>query len=334
MLVSTECGGEGRNFEFCTRLVLFDLPWDPMVVEQRIGRLDRIGRAIPVEIVYFRPPDGLGASVAKLFESLGLFRQPLGGMQRELAVVEQAIAGAAVAGEATLAPDTFEAIVQEAREADDRIREAAYHQLHRDPYRREMADEILARVPPDLQELTEDVIVDACERLGLGVERQRGDAVYSVEMGTQAVVESLPGVPGGSSYLGTFDRAEAVENETLDFYASGHPLVEGVLAHLDEAPRGRVSLLHARAAGIDRDAFGLLGIYKNGPRFEAVAVDLEGKERPEWAAILTRRPLRSRRVNAETWVRQPGWPDLVRSLADRMASRGRPVAVAAFRIGS
>ena len=44
MLVSTECGGEGRNFEFCTRLVLFDLPWNPMLVEQRIGRLDRIGR--------------------------------------------------------------------------------------------------------------------------------------------------------------------------------------------------------------------------------------------------------------------------------------------------
>ena len=51
LLVSTECGGEGRNFEFCRRLVLFDLPWKPSVVEQRIGRLDRIGRRIPVEVV-------------------------------------------------------------------------------------------------------------------------------------------------------------------------------------------------------------------------------------------------------------------------------------------
>jgi ATP-dependent helicase HepA len=333
MLVSTECGGEGRNFEFCTRLVLFDLPWDPMVVEQRIGRLDRIGRKIPVEIVYFRPPDGLGAAVAALYESLGLFRQPLGGMQRELAVVERAITEAVVAGEATLATETFESIVREAREADDRIREAAYHELHREPYRREMADEILGRVPPDLEELTEDVIIDACERLGLGVERQRGDAVYSVELGSQAMVESLPGVPGGSSFLGTFDRAEAVEKETIDFLASGHPLVEGILAHLEEAPRGRVTLLHATVKGMGQDAFGLLAIYKDGPRFDAVAVDLEGNERPEWVEILTRRPLRSKRVNAETWTRQPGWPDLVRSLATRVAPRGRPVAVAAFRIG-
>ena len=43
VLVSTECGGEGRNFEFCHRLVLFDMPWSPATVEQRIGRLDRIG---------------------------------------------------------------------------------------------------------------------------------------------------------------------------------------------------------------------------------------------------------------------------------------------------
>ena len=70
LLVSTECGGEGRNFEFCRRLVLFDLPWKPSVVEQRIGRLDRIGRRIPVEVVYFRPPGGIGADVVRLFEAL------------------------------------------------------------------------------------------------------------------------------------------------------------------------------------------------------------------------------------------------------------------------
>ena len=73
MLVSTECGGEGRNFEFCTRLVLFDLPWNPVTVEQRIGRLDRIDRSLPVEIVYFRPASMLGGAVVSLYESLGLF---------------------------------------------------------------------------------------------------------------------------------------------------------------------------------------------------------------------------------------------------------------------
>ena len=91
LLVSTECGGEGRNFEFCRRLVLFDLPWKPSVVEQRIGRLDRIGRRIPVEVVYFRPPTGLGRDVVRLFEGLGLFREPLAGLETQLAHVQGAL---------------------------------------------------------------------------------------------------------------------------------------------------------------------------------------------------------------------------------------------------
>ena len=91
LMVSTEAGGEGRNFEFCRRLILFDLPWKPTVVEQRIGRLDRIGRHLPVEIVYFRPPGGIGADVVRAFETLGVFREPLAGLEPQLAHVEGAI---------------------------------------------------------------------------------------------------------------------------------------------------------------------------------------------------------------------------------------------------
>ena len=57
--------------------------------------------------------------------------------------------------------------------------------------------------------------------MGLHVEAQRGVATYSIELGNRAMVESLPGVPGGSHFLGTFDREEAVENESIDFFASG-----------------------------------------------------------------------------------------------------------------
>ena len=92
LLVSTEAGGEGRNFEFCHRLVLYDLPWKPSTVEQRIGRLDRIGRRIPVEIVYFRPASGIGADVVRLFERLGLFREPMAG-RRAAARARRARAG-------------------------------------------------------------------------------------------------------------------------------------------------------------------------------------------------------------------------------------------------
>lgn len=44
VLVSTEVGGEGRNLQFCNGMVNFDLPWNPMAIEQRIGRIHRIGQ--------------------------------------------------------------------------------------------------------------------------------------------------------------------------------------------------------------------------------------------------------------------------------------------------
>ncbi|HEX2956635.1 MAG TPA: RNA polymerase-associated protein RapA [Chitinispirillaceae bacterium] len=56
VLISSESGSEGRNFQFCSHLVLFDLPWNPELLEQRIGRLDRIGQGdtITIHIPYFK----------------------------------------------------------------------------------------------------------------------------------------------------------------------------------------------------------------------------------------------------------------------------------------
>jgi ATP-dependent helicase HepA len=329
VLVSTECGGEGRNFEFCRRLVLFDLPWSPLVAEQRVGRLDRIGRQLPVEIVHFVPPSGIGRDVVTLFEALGLFREPLASLEPELSRVEAALETAALSSSGSLSPARFQAIVDGSRAAQSRVREAAWREMHRDPYRPEMAEAILARVPPDLDALNEDVVTATCERLFLHVEPHAGH-VFSIELGNQALVDSLPGVPGGSSFLGTFDREEAVADERLDFFASGHPLVEGVLAHLGESPLGRVAVLAVRI-GADKGV-ALLALYKDGPVFEAVAVDSAGRLRPEWAASLRARPLRTRRI-APGLLAEPGWAETVRRMAAALDPSRRLVALAVAIVG-
>jgi superfamily II DNA or RNA helicase len=51
LLISTESGGEGRNLQFCNTMINFDLPWNPMTIEQRIGRIHRIGQ--PREVFVF-----------------------------------------------------------------------------------------------------------------------------------------------------------------------------------------------------------------------------------------------------------------------------------------
>jgi ATP-dependent helicase HepA len=329
LLVSTECGGEGRNFEFCRRLVLFDLPWSPLVAEQRIGRLDRIGRRLPVEIVHFVPPDGIGRDTAGLFSGLGLFREPLAGLEPELARVEAALEMAALSPSGRLVPDRLDVIVAGTRAAQSRIREAAWREMHRDPFRAEMAESILARVPEDLDALNEDVVTAACERLCFHVE-PHADHVFSIELGNEALVDSLPGVPGGTSFLGTFEREEAVADERLDFFAAGHPLVEGLLAHLDESPLGRVAALRV-TMGAEK-GLALLALYKDGPAFETVVVDASGQRRPDWAAAMRRRPLRLRRLSPAA-TRDPGWLAAIGRLARGLDAARRPVAVAALVIG-
>jgi ATP-dependent helicase HepA len=331
VLVSTECGGEGRNFEFCRRLVLFDLPWNPTAVEQRIGRLDRIGRTRPVEVVRFRPPSGLARGVADFYERLGVFREPLGGVERELAPVEGAIADAAVRGVDTLPEDLVETMVETARDALARERNAAYRELHRDPFRPDLAGSILARVPEDLDEMTREVVLGASEMLGFHVEPHQDGSYWSIEFGNRARVDSLPGVPGGATFVGTFDRETAVADESLDYFGSGHPFVEGILAELEDGPWGRTALLQFEAKG--PAGFGVAAVYREGPEFEVVVVDSSGNRRPEWGAMLTRRPLRTRRVKADVWISRPEWADTIRTVAARLDPRRRPVAVAAVLVG-
>jgi ATP-dependent helicase HepA len=324
LLVSTEAGGEGRNFEFCHRLVLYDLPWKPSVVEQRIGRLDRIGRRIPVEIVYFRPASGIGADVVRLFERLGLFNEPMAGLEPQLAHLEPAIEAVALDPDASLSDADVARVLADAQAARQRIHDAAYQQLQRDRYRAELGPGILARVPADLDARNEHVTLSAATRLGFHIEQVRGRRAHAIEFGSEALVDSLPGVAGGASFVGSFDREYAVAHETKDFFASGHPLIEGLLAHFEEDPKGRVARLELRIPG--EPGTGLAAIYKDGPHAEIVALDSNGRTRPAWAEAL-RQPSGARRMKAEDAAAHD-WPALVRQLAPGLGPR-HPHAVAA-----
>lgn len=329
LLVSTECGGEGRNFEFCKRLVLFDLPWKPSVVEQRIGRLDRIGRRIPVEIVYFKPATGIGRDVVRLFESLGLFREPLAGIEPQLAPMEAALAAIALDPDASLSDTRLDELVAEARAARSRVREAAYQHLHREPYRKDMAATILARIPKDLDALNQEVVVTASIGLGFTIAHPAGHRVFSIEIGNNATVAGLPGVPGGSGYVGTFDREEAVENEFIDFFASGHPLVEGIFAHYDESSIGRAVRFEI-TFGKTLDA-GVIAIYKDGPAFEIIAIDLAGNARPDWAEAFFKRPIALRPILGAA-AKDTDWLQMVRRLGGMLDPARRLYAIAAVEV--
>jgi ATP-dependent helicase HepA len=319
---------DGPDFHFCRGLVLFDLPWDPVLVEQRIGRLDRINRTEPVEIVYFLPPGGFAAQVGRLYEELGIFHEPLGGLDRSLGHVEDAIRSATAEDVPELDIPT---VVRETQEARGRMNRALYHDLHRSRYRPEGAEAILARIPADLEDRTANVVLEACRQFGFETVAKPGHDTWYIEFGHEAVVESLPGVPEGSRWLGTFNREEAVERETLDFFASGHPLVEGILLELEDGHRGQVAFMNIAGTGMTGE--GLAVIVKRDSDFEAIVVDFEGNRRPEWAPFFTEEQGCRSPATPTDWglTDTEGWAHRVRELLYPLQSEGKLVGAAAFR---
>ena len=81
VLVSTSAGGEGQNFQFCHNIVNYDLPWNPMRVEQRIGRVHRIGQKNDVHIFNLALAGTIEAYILELlYTKINLFRMALGDM--------------------------------------------------------------------------------------------------------------------------------------------------------------------------------------------------------------------------------------------------------------
>lgn len=67
-LISTDAGGEGINLQFCSHMINYDLPWNPMKLEQRIGRIDRIGQKKDVKIFNFVIKNSIEERVRELIE--------------------------------------------------------------------------------------------------------------------------------------------------------------------------------------------------------------------------------------------------------------------------
>lgn len=83
ILLSSEVGSEGLDMQFCNSMVNYDLPWNPMVVEQRIGRIDRFGQKSPTVNIYnVIVADSIQEDIyIRLLDRIGIFRGTIGDME-------------------------------------------------------------------------------------------------------------------------------------------------------------------------------------------------------------------------------------------------------------
>ena len=89
VLLSTEAAGEGRNLQFCRLMLNFDLPWNPQRIEQRVGRIHRVGQTRPVEIWNFSAEGTIEDYLLEVLDrKLNMFELVIGEMDMILGHLE------------------------------------------------------------------------------------------------------------------------------------------------------------------------------------------------------------------------------------------------------
>ncbi len=264
VLICTEVGGEGRNFQFAHHLVHYDLPWSPAVVEQRIGRLDRIGQTQAIDIHVFESPGTLSADVLSvLADAVGVFGETVGGLDAVLEEVEPRLTELALEK-----PKARAAYVEELKtkvsKARDQVRRAYDPLLDRRSFDEDAVQALVTRaqdridlepdddqtledglwgVARDLDERLEEAVTELGLRVGLGVDTDQQVEAFqcAFHFGHALNVEALPGIDISKerTVLGTFWRDTAVEHEEIEYFATGHSIVEALFGFLRDGPFGR-----------------------------------------------------------------------------------------------
>ncbi len=236
IFLSTEAGGEGRNLQFCNCLINYDLPWAPLKVEQRIGRIHRFGQEKDVYIFNFSTKDTVAERVLEVLEQkIKLFEESIGPSDSILGAVEddgnfQRFLMQFVTGVKTKADfeAELESMMHIAETGYTKINELVTPQLvdfNLDDYyaytksNRKLENDEIEQIVLDYLELSSD---DTYTLKINTARRKKGERAP----GEYLLIEN-DGAPRASS----FQSESALENDRLDFLAVGHPLVDRSLEY-------------------------------------------------------------------------------------------------------
>ncbi len=240
MLLCSEIGSEGRNFQFAKHLVLFDLPADPGLLEQRIGRLDRIGRLGDVHI---HVPYVTGTAHEVLFrwyhEGFDAFRNTLLGADAFHELLGEEVKKVCASPD----EDSVAALLGRTRDRAAHVRETLEKgrdrllEIHSN--RAGIAADLIAEIhatddDPDLEEY----LVEVFDHFGMDVQETAVRRGLLVVPGERMLLDAFPGIPEEGLPL-TFDRGEALAREDMAFVSIDHPIARTAVDLILEDEDGR-----------------------------------------------------------------------------------------------
>ena len=241
LLICSEIGSEGRNFQFAHQMVLFDLPLNPDLLEQRIGRLDRIGQThtIKIHVPYLKNTaqehlfnwyhSGLNAFETTCPAGHNVFIQ----MQT---LLKKVLMNADSAMESTLLQQT-QAVHNELNEA---LHQGRDRLLEYNSCRQPEADQLTLRAEQDStgNELLYymDDVFDV-----LGIEHSdHSELCYIIAPG-EHMVSQFPGLTDDGMTI-TYDRATALANEDIQFFTWEHPMVRTAIELISSSEMGNTAI--------------------------------------------------------------------------------------------
>jgi ATP-dependent helicase HepA len=247
ILICSEIGSEGRNFQFAHHLVLYDLPADPELLEQRIGRLDRIGQrsSIYIHVPFVR--NSFQEVLALWYhEGLDSFRKQLQGGRELLERFGPRI-------NALKSREELYALIQETRAARDeiaaRLHEGRDRLLELNSFRPAAAAALLEEIEREDHDRTlEEFMLAVWDFYAIRVEEI---AERTYKLGSAgALSDAFPGLPAGG-FTVTCDRERALVREDAQFLTWDHPLVSGALDLLLGSEKGNSSRTQSVKPGLE-----------------------------------------------------------------------------------
>jgi len=241
VLVCSEIGSEGRNFQFCRHLVMFDLPAHPDQLEQRIGRLDRIGQQHAIELYVPVFEDSPGERLLRWYdEGMRAFNAPHGIGSELYDAFGDTVA------DSLLDNASLEEVIAETRAYfESRL---AAHEAGRDRLLEWNAcrPERAQAVTEAIRELGEDTTLPRYVDKALdvfGVEsRDLGGDIQHLLAGPH-MLDGLPGlVKGEEGFSATFDRQRALARDDVQRLSWEHPLVREMMERILDGTLGNTAL--------------------------------------------------------------------------------------------
>ncbi|MDA8792421.1 RNA polymerase-associated protein RapA [Bacteriovoracaceae bacterium] len=255
ILLCSEIGSEGRNFQFSSHLILFDLPLSPDKLEQRIGRLDRIGQKNNINIhIPFIKNSWEEVLYNYFHQTMSLFNHSVNGSNGFFELCSDKLNQMLENVACWLENDQAKLSVQLGKWKNEFIEFSQELEKGRDvlvelnSFNREKANLInfeLANV--DVSEKLQKFLEDVYTVFGVDVE-ELGDDIYYIKPGDNMFISSFPSLDSdGFSY--TTNRALACENEEIQFMTWDHPLVVGIMEYILGEQVGNATIVTRKKEG-------------------------------------------------------------------------------------